>query len=62
MFSTGQIVFALLFFIAFVWVVTLMYRKDRRWQQKQYKGVAWVLIAFISFIIILLVLKYSLKN
>ena len=62
MFSTGQIIFALLFFLAFVWVIVLMYRKDRRWQKKQYKGVIWVLIAFVSFIIILLVLKYSLRN
>jgi uncharacterized membrane protein len=62
MFSTGQIIFALLFFLAFVWVIILMYRKDRHWQKKQYKGVTWVLIAFVSFIIILLLLKYSLKN
>ncbi len=62
MFSTGQMVFALLFALAFITVIVVMYRKDKKWQQKQYKGVIWVLVAFVSFIIILGLLKYILKN
>ncbi|MBC2839894.1 hypothetical protein [Robiginitalea sp. SC105] len=62
MFSTGQMVFALLFFIAFVAVLVVMYRRDRQWQRKQYKGTFTVLLLFAGFIILLLLLKYFLKN
>ena len=62
MFSPGQMIFALLFFVAFVGVLVLMYRRDRKWLRKQYKGTIWVLLLFIGFIILLLLLKYILKN
>ncbi len=62
MFSPGQIVFAALFIIAFTGVLIWMYRKDRSWHRKQYQGARWVLVFFISFIIILLILKYLLRN
>nr|WP_242535593.1 hypothetical protein [[Muricauda] lutisoli] len=62
MFSTGQIIFAALFFIAFVIIISLSYRKDKKLHKKNYKGVIWILISFIAFIIILFIIKYFLKN
>jgi amino acid transporter len=62
MFSTGQIIFALLFAIVFTAVIILSYKKDQKWLSKNYKGVKWVAIAFISFIIILFCIKYLLKG
>ncbi|UII78829.1 hypothetical protein LV704_14330 [Flagellimonas sp. CMM7] len=62
MFSTGQLIFAALFFIVFVVVIALSYRKDKTMHKKNYKGVKWVLISFIIFVIILFLIKYFLKN
>ncbi len=61
MFSTGQAIFALLFIIGFTIAVVLMYRKDSGWLKKEYKGVQWILLAFVSFVIILFFLKYILR-
>lgn len=62
MFSTGQIVFAVLFAVTFFIIIILMYKKDLKLHQKNYKGVKWVGIFFIIFIIILFCIKYLLKN
>lgn len=60
MFSSGQIIFGILFAIAFVIVLTLAYRKDKKLHQKYYKGSVWVLILFISFILMIAAIKYFL--
>lgn len=62
MFSTGQIVFAVLFAVTFFVITIFMYKKDLKLHQKNYKGVKWVGIFFIIFIIILFCIKYLLKN
>ncbi len=62
MFSTGQLIFATLFVIGFVIVIALSYRKDKTLHKKNYKGVLWILIAFITFVIILFLIKHFLKN
>lgn len=62
MFSTGQIIFAALFFIAFVAIISFSYKKDKKLHRKNYKGVIWILVSFIGFIIILFIIKYFLKN
>ncbi|RIV45393.1 hypothetical protein FQ017_07380 [Flagellimonas pelagia] len=62
MFSTGQLIFAILFFLAFVVIIALSYKKDKKLHRKNYKGVIWILISFITFIIILFLIKYFLKN
>ncbi|ASV29143.1 hypothetical protein CJ263_02275 [Maribacter cobaltidurans] len=62
MFSTGQIVFAVLFIITFFIIIVIMYRKDLKLHQKNYKGVKWVGIFFIIFIFILFSIKYLLNN
>ncbi len=61
MFTTGQIIFAILFTIAFAFVIWFTYRQDRQLHLKNYKGVKWVAIAFLLFIIGLFILKYLLK-
>lgn len=62
MFSSGQLIFALLFIIAFVATISFTYRKDKKLHKKNYKGVKWVLISFMTFIAILFLIKNFLKN
>ncbi len=61
MFSTGQIVFALLFAVGFIAVIVFTYRKDKKLHSKNYKGVQWIALAFIIFILLLFFIKYMLK-
>ncbi|MCM4160741.1 hypothetical protein FHG64_04875 [Antarcticibacterium flavum] len=62
MFSTGQLIFAAIFFIAFVIVIFYSYRKDIVLHRKYYKGSLYVLIGFIFFIIFLFVVKEFLQR
>jgi len=62
MFSTGQLVFAVLFIIVFVAVLISMYRKDLALHKKYYKGSYRILLAFLAFIAILFVIKYFTKD
>ncbi len=62
MFTTGQLVFAILFFVAFVFIMIYSYRGDKKLHKKHYKGSFWVLIGFIAFIIFLLVIKTYMKD
>ena len=57
MFSTGQLVFAMLFFISFLVIVTISYRKDLKKLKGSYTGIRWVIIGFIFFVSLLVVLK-----
>lgn len=58
MFSTGQLIFGILFFIAFVIVIAFQYRKDLKIHRKYYKGNLWVLLAFIGFIGMIAAIKF----
>jgi ABC-type transport system involved in cytochrome c biogenesis permease component len=58
MFSTGQLIFGILFFIAFVIVITFQYRKDLKIHKKYYTGIIWILIAFIGFIGMITAIKF----
>ena len=60
MFSTGQLIFAALFFITFVIVIFLSYRKDKRLHNRYYKGSFYVLIGFLLFIALLFLIKTQL--
>ena len=60
MFSTGQLIFAILFFVAFVIGVAYQYRKDKKVHKAYYKGTVWILIAFVSFIGMIAVVKFLL--
>ncbi|WP_373516241.1 hypothetical protein [Pricia sp.] len=62
MFSTGQIIFALLFAIGFTVIIVFSYKKDKKLHIKNYKGVQWVAMAFIAFILTLFLIKYMLKT
>jgi len=62
MFSAGQLIFAGLFFAAFVVIIIFSYQKDKKLHKKQYKGSLWILVGFIAFIVFLLLVKTYLKN
>ncbi len=62
MFSTGQWIFAGLFFIAFLIAIIYSYRKDIALHRKYYKGSLYVLAGFILFIILLFIIKSYLKS
>ena len=61
MFSTGQLVFAALFAIAFIGVMIYTYRKDLKLHKQNYKGVLWVLLAFLAFIGFIVAIKLIFK-
>lgn len=62
MFSSGQLIFALLFFIVFVVAMVISYRKDVKIHEKYYKGNFKVLIGFFVFIVLLFVIKIVFKR
>ncbi len=62
MFSTGQWIFAAIFFISFVVVIIFSYRKDIAIHKKYYKGSLYVLVGFLIFIGLLFVIKAYLKE
>lgn len=62
MFSTGQLIFAGLFFVAFVGVIIFSYRKDLKLHRKYYKGTIYILLGFIGFILLLFLIKTYLKG
>ena len=57
MFSTGQLVFAILFFISFLVIVIISYKKDLKGLKGSYSGIRWVILGFICFVAMLVVLK-----
>ena len=62
MFSSGQVIFAILFAVVFIIIIVLSYKKDWKLHQKNYEGVRWVGIFFIIFLSILFFIKYFLKD
>ncbi len=62
MFSTGQLIFALLFVLVFAVIIILSYKKDKKLHAKNYQGVKWVGVFFLIFLILLFCIKYLLKN
>lgn len=62
MISTGQLIFAILFFITFIIFISSSYKKDKKVHQKQYKNSIWILVGFVVFVIVLFFLKDFLKQ
>ncbi|AIY15136.1 membrane protein [Cellulophaga baltica 18] len=62
MFSKGQLIFAGLFFVSFVVITFFAYKRDKNLHLKNYKGVKWIGLTFVIFIILLFAIKYLLKN
>lgn len=60
MFSTGQIVFGIIFVIVFTIIMIYAYRKDLKLHSKYYTGSIWVLIAFIAFLLMIVAIKFFL--
>ncbi|MFI0427907.1 hypothetical protein [Mariniflexile sp. HMF6888] len=61
MFSKGQIIFGVLFFMVFAIVIGYTYRKDLKLHKRFYAGSIWILIAFISFIALIAAIKFIFK-
>ena len=60
MFTRGQLIFAILFAVAFIITMIYAYRKDKKLHNKYYRGSVWVLIVFISFILMIAAIKFFL--
>ena len=58
MFSQGQITFGILFAIAFIAILIYAYRKDIKLHRSYFRGSVWVLIGFISFILMIVAIKF----
>jgi ABC-type transport system involved in cytochrome c biogenesis permease component len=57
MFSNGQLLFGLIFFISFLIIISYSYKKDLKKLDGSYTGIKWVIIGFICFVTVLVVLK-----
>jgi hypothetical protein len=62
MFSTGQLIFAVLFIIVFVIAMVISYRKDKPLHNQFYKGNYKILIGFLSFVAVLFMIKFLTKH
>jgi hypothetical protein len=62
MFSQGQLVFALIFFISFIIAMVFAYKKDAVLHQLFYKGNYKILIGFGIFIVLLFLIKIFFKR
>ncbi|MFZ0489954.1 MAG: hypothetical protein WBV11_15895 [Salegentibacter sp.] len=62
MFSSGQLIFAAIFVVAFVFIIAFSYRKDKNIHRKHYRGSLLVLVVFLLFIALLFVLKSVLNK
>jgi hypothetical protein len=58
MFSSGQLVFGVIFFIVFSAIIIYTYFKDKKLHARYYKGSIWILIAFIAFISLIALIKF----
>lgn len=58
MFTTGQLVFTVIFFLIFIVVIFYSYRGDKKTHKKYYKNNIWVFVAFVLFILIILGVKF----
>ncbi|TWO32645.1 hypothetical protein E1J38_007195 [Seonamhaeicola sediminis] len=61
MFSKGQIIFGVLFFLVFAIIIAFTYRKDLKLHKRFYAGSIWILIAFIAFILFIAAIKFFFK-
>jgi cytochrome bd-type quinol oxidase subunit 1 len=62
MFTTGQWVFAAVFFVCFVIAAYFSYGKDKALHKREYKGSYKILIGFLIFVALLFVIKFVRKH
>lgn len=60
MFSKGQIIFGIIFFIVFAIIIGYTYRKDLNLHKRFYSGSIWILAAFIGFLALIASIKFLL--
>jgi hypothetical protein len=58
MFSFGQLIFGLCFFIVFVGAIIYSYKVDKKNQPQYFKGSYKILIGFLIAFSVLLLIKY----
>ncbi|GAL81681.1 hypothetical protein JCM19274_526 [Algibacter lectus] len=58
MFSNGQMIFGVIFFIVFAIIIGFTYRKDFKLHKRFYSGSIWVLVGFIGFILSIVAIKF----
>lgn len=51
MFSQGQKIFALIFIVSFLVILTFQFLKDRKRNKNLFKGTYWVLIAIMALML-----------
>nr|WP_233265966.1 hypothetical protein [Formosa sp. L2A11] len=62
MFTKGQLIFGVIFFIVFVISIFYTYKKDFALHKKYYNGSIWVLVAFIAFLLFIISIKLIFKG
>lgn len=62
MFSQGQLIFAGIFVVVFIALITYSYRKDKPIHAKFYKNTSAILFLFFLFIALLFGIKTFLKH
>lgn len=58
MFSTGQLYFALIFFLVFTLAIIVSYKRDKKKQKEYFKGSYKILIGFFIAFSLLLCIKW----
>jgi cbb3-type cytochrome oxidase subunit 3 len=62
MFSFGQLIFGLCFFIVFIGVIIYSYKTDKKNQPKYFKGSYKILLGFLIAFSLLVLIKYLTKK
>ena len=62
MFSFGQLIFGICFFIVFVMIVIFSYKADKKQQPQYFKGSYKILIGFLIAFCLLLLVKFITKQ
>jgi len=58
MFSFGQLIFGLCFFIVFIGIIIYSYKTDKKNQPKYFKGSYKILLGFLIAFSLLVLIKY----
>jgi len=62
MFSFGQLIFGICFFVVFVIIVILSYKADKKQQPQYFKGSYKILVGFLIAFSLLLLVKFITKQ
>ena len=62
MFSFGQLIFGICFFVVFIMIVILSYKADKKQQPQYFKGSYKILFGFLIAFSLLLLVKFITKQ